>query len=335
MEHHKLKTIKVKDLTIGMYVLIHLSWYEHPFLKNQFLIKSRTDIEKIKTLGLKEIQIDPARSEQAEETGLTEDPPEPEREEKRNSREIIPEELIKTVHDDRMPPREKALIVQKQSCIMMKNLFANPSAENIRKAKTGISEIVNLILEDDATLFCLLKITEHDYYTYTHSVNVGILGLALAKSLFKESGNHDFHALGAGFFLHDLGKVNIDKNIINKPGKLTDEEMNEMRHHPTAGFKLLFDTNNLTNESKIIVLQHHERIDGTGYPKKLRGSEIHIYGLICAIADVFDALTTDRPYRQTMNRYDALKLMHDKMIHHFQEEVFEQFVLLFKATDRF
>ncbi|MCX5856178.1 MAG: HD-GYP domain-containing protein [Deltaproteobacteria bacterium] len=334
MEHHKLKTIKVKDLKIGMYVITNLSWYEHPFLKNQFLIKSRTDIEKIKALGIKEIQIDQARSEKAAGTGLTEDPPGPEREEKRDARGIIPEALISAIHDDRMHPREKALIVQKQSFIMMKNLFANPSAENIRKAKTGISEIVNLILEDDATLLYLLNITEHDYYTYTHSVDVGILGVALAKSLFKESGNHDIHALGAGFFLHDLGKVYIDKNIINKPGKLTDEEMNEMRRHPTAGFKLLFDTNQLTDESKIIVLQHHERIDGTGYPKKLRGSEIHIYGRICAIADVFDALTTDRPYRQKMNPFDALKLMRDEMIHHFQKDLFERFVLLFIAPVR-
>ena len=127
--------------------------------------------------------------------------------------------MIKAIHNKLLRPQEKALIVQKHSFTMMKNLLDNPSAENIMEAKKGISEIVSLVLKDDATLFYLLNITEHDYYTYTHSVDVGILGVAMVKSLYKDAGDHDIHALGAGFFLHDIGKVNIDTNIINKPGK--------------------------------------------------------------------------------------------------------------------
>jgi len=92
----------------------------------------------------------------------------------------------------------------------------------------------------------------------------------------------------------------------------------------------LLRTRQLTDESKVIVLQHHERFDGTGYPKRLHSDKIHIYGRICAIADVYDALTTERPYKEKMKVFDALKLMREEMIHHFQKDLFERFVLLFK-----
>ena len=108
--------------------------------------------------------------------------------------------------------------------------------------------------------------------------------------------------------------------------------MQEMQRHPDSGYKLLFETDQLTDESKIIVLQHHERFDGKGYPKKLRGEDIHIYGRICTIADVFNALTTDRPYKRKMQPFEALKLMRERMIHHFQKDLFERFVLLFNAA---
>ena len=105
-----------------------------------------------------------------------------------------------------------------------------------------------------------------------------------------------------------------------------------MRRHPLMGFKLLDETSQLTGESKIIVLQHHERIDGTGYPKGLCDREIHIYGRICAIADVYNALTTDRPYRKRMTPFDGLTLMRREMMNHFQKDLFERFVLLLKTS---
>ena len=323
-------SIQIDDLKLGMHVIIDLAWHEHPFLKNNFLIKTETDIEKIKALGLKKVLYDPSRSQQVAEHNSTDNSLTKGPEEKKETSEILSDTLIKSIHDDHLPPRDKAVIVQKHSFTMMKNMLENPTAENIKEAKKGISQIVNLILKDDATLFYLLNITEHDYYTYTHSVDVGILGVAMAKSLFKNQSNHDIHALGAGFFLHDLGKVDIDKAIINKPGRLTDMEMREMRRHPECGFELLLRTRQLTDESKVIVLQHHERFDGTGYPKRLHGDKIHIYGRICAIADVYDALTTERPYKEKMKVFDALKLMREEMIHHFQKDLFERFVLLFK-----
>jgi HD-GYP domain-containing protein (c-di-GMP phosphodiesterase class II) len=332
MKQQELETIRTKDVKKGMYVILPLSWHQHPFVKNQFYVRSDADIEKIRALKVLEIKVDPARHENIER----ETPRDAARQNRGKSeapQKVVPDALGTAIRDTKASPEQKAVMIQQESVVMMKNLLDDPTADNIREAKKGISEIVNLILKEELTLHYLLSITSHDHYTYTHSVSVGVLGVALAKSLFKDAKYHDIHALGAGFFLHDLGKVGIDINIINKPGKLTDEEMNEMRRHPPLGFKLLLDTRQLTDECRIIVMQHHERVDGTGYPKGLRGDDIHVYARICAIADVYDAMTSDRPYRKKMAPFVALTLMREEMMHHFQRDFFEQFVRLFKPPE--
>ena len=156
-----------------------------------------------------------------------------------------------------------------------------------------------------------------------------MLAVSLAKTLFAKSDHHDMHALGAGFFLHDIGKVYINEAIINKPGKLTEEEMNQMRKHPSLGFELLNETKQISDESRMVVLQHHERANGTGYPQKMRGDEIHIYGRICSVADVFDALVSKRPYKKKLGPFEALNVMKNEMLDHFHKDIFEKFVLLF------
>src|ERR1700690_2947615 len=149
----------------------------------------------------------------------------------------------------------------------MGRLLDDPKSENIGEPKKGIAEIVDMVFSQDDTSYHLLRITSHDYYTYTHSVNVGILGILLAKELFNGTDAHDMHEIGAGFFLHDLGKVHVDPKIINKVGRLTEEEMRQMKTHPYQSYKILRETDQLSEECAIIALQHHEREDGTGYPR--------------------------------------------------------------------
>jgi len=327
MKNVMYEMINISNLKVGMYVVLDFPWYAHPFVKNQFYIKNDNEIAKIKALGLSHIQVDPAKYQQTDDAtspSVAEPPP------SSPQNQIVPEALITVIHDNRLPSEEKAALVKQHSFDMMKSLFEQPTAENIREAKKGISQVVRLILKDDMTLHHLLNITSYDYCTYTHSVNVGILSVALSKAVFGLSSHHDLQALGAGFFLHDLGKISVDKDIINKPGKLSDEESEQMRKHPVFGFKLLQETKQLTEEAKTIVLQHHERADGKGYPKGLKSRDIHIYGKICAIADVYDALTIDRPYRKKMKPFDALHLMRKEMIDHFQKDLFEQFVMVFR-----
>lgn len=326
------KTIRVKDLSLGMYVVLPVSWFKHPFLTNEFLIKSQDQIDKIADYGIEEIVIDHERgtpvtetesvSHGVEDPGST--PPKIWTPEK-----LVPPELSDAIHDMKLMPEQKSKIVYESSLKLMARLLDDPKTENIAAAKKGIAEIVDLVISDNATASFLLRITSFDFYTYTHSVNVGVLSILLSKSLFKGSDAHDMHELGAGFFLHDIGKTRIDAAIINKPGKLTDEEMGKMRAHPYQGYKILSETNQLTEECKVIVMQHHEREDGTGYPRRLKGDEIHTYGRICCIADIYDAITAERSYKLKIGTFDALKIMKEKLLNHFHPELFEKFVQLF------
>jgi len=323
------KTIKIQDLRIGMYVTLPVSWLKHPFLKNKFIIKSQDQIDKIIDYGITEIAIDIDKGERTSflsnsAADLANTPPKTWSPEK-----LVPPELREAIHDKSLPPDKKSKLVYESSRVLVERLFEDPKTENIREAKKGISEIVDLIIADDATSKELLKITSYDFYTYTHSVNVGVFSVMLAKAIFTGSDAHNMHELGAGFFLHDIGKVRINPSIINKRGLLTDEEMIKIREHPYQGYRILKETNQLTEECMIIVMQHHERDDGSGYPRSLKKNEIHNYGRICCIADVYDALTSERSYKMRLNTFEALKLMKEQMVNHFNQELYEKFVLLF------
>ena len=346
-----LQEIPVDQLREGMYVVLPLSWNEHPFIKGSFRIKEHEQIREIIACGLKRVPIDPTRSEgplpdpdaplptveelahmshgDAPPPGVA-DPREAEPPPKWSADKLVPEALSVALEDRSLPSEQKSKAVYQNSKVLMERLLESPTAENLQASKQAISAVTDLILSDDETANNLLRITSHDFYTYTHSVNVGVTSLMLCKALFKGSDGHDLHELGAGFFLHDLGKVKVDPAIINKPGKLTDQEMQRVRIHPYQGYKLLHEAGALSEESRIIVMEHHEFDDGTGYPKRLKGDQIHLYGRICGIADVFDALTAERSYKKAMTPFEALGLMKEKMAHHFDRKLFGNFVMLFR-----
>ncbi|MBF0540034.1 MAG: HD-GYP domain-containing protein [Nitrospirae bacterium] len=327
-----LKTIDIEKVEVGMYVILSRSWFSHDFLANQFIIKDKNDLKKLKQSGLKTITIDTTKGRYdidfTDSMGHGNETMTPPKEWK--SDKLVSDELRAAALNDSLPSKERAKAVYNFSLQIMKNLLNSPTAKNISQGKIYINETVDTILSDDETAKQLLKITSHDFYTYTHSVNVGVLSVLLSKRLFKGSSTHNMHELGAGYFLHDMGKTKVDSNIINKPGRLNEEELNEMRTHPFQGYKILQAANELTEECRIIVMQHHEREDGNGYPRKLKGNEIHDYGRIGCIADVFDALTAERSYKKSLTAFEALKIMKEDMINHFHKEIFEQFVLLFK-----
>jgi HD-GYP domain-containing protein (c-di-GMP phosphodiesterase class II) len=323
------KTINANDLKIGMYIIIPRSWFNHPFLKKNFVIESREQINKIIESGIKEVHVDPAKGLPVDDLDYVSHgeklmpvaPPE-----KWEPEKLIPDELKEAIYDKSLPPGLRATTVYKYSVVLMKRMFDDPKAENIKAVKSVICDIVDTIISDNATAENMLMITSHDFYTYTHSVNVGVLSIILSKALFQSSDAHNMHELGAGFFLHDLGKVRVNPAIINKPGKLTDEEMMKMRIHPYQSYKILAESGQLTEECRVIAMQHHEREDGTGYPRRLKGDEIHQYGRICCIADVYDALTATRSYKPKLSPFQALKIMKEEMIDHFHRDIFDKFV---------
>lgn len=324
------KTIATAGLKIGMHVLLPASWFRHPFLRNQFTISSQDEIEKIRESGFEEVIIDLSRGIGDEE----EEPfPEVAREgsvqKTWNPETLIPAELREAIHDKRLGPEKKAKVVYHSSREIMERLLEAPSAENIKEVKKGVAEIVDLIISDAETSQNLLKITSHDFYTYTHSVNVGVYSVMIAKAYFGRSDAHDMHELGASFFLHDIGKVRIPSDIINKPGKLTVEEFEAMKMHAQYGYDILAETENLTEEGRIIVMQHHERGPGSGYPKRLKAGDIHVYGRICSMADVYDAITAERSYKEKHTTFEALKIMKEELLDHFGMDLYEKLVMIF------
>ncbi len=336
------KTIPIDELQIGHFVHLPGAWLDHPFLRSKFKLTTALQIAQIRAHGIRQVVVDVDKSDMSSTpqsmaelayVSHSDTPVDPKDEAPPaawNPDDLVPPELREAIHDRRMRPEDKSRAVYRHSVQMMQRLLDAPTAENLRTAKTAISSITDLILADDQTAQNLLRITLHDFYTYTHSVNVGVTSLMLSKALFGGTDAHDLHELGAGFFLHDLGKVKVDPAIINKPARLTEEEMRRMRIHPYQGYKLLRDADALTEECRIVVMEHHELMDGNGYPKRLGGDHIHLYGRICCIADVFDALTAERSYKKAMTPFDALTLMRDKMPYHFDRQLFNAFVMLYK-----
>lgn len=319
-----IKEIKTDELRCGMFVSLPKSWFQHSFLNDSFLISTQKQLNKIRKMDLDKINIDTSKGIDVVGKTIISKPPV-----KIAVEEEITNQLENTVKDTSLPPDVKAKAVYSQSLKLMDNLLKNPTAEVISEGKKGICYMVDMILSDDETTDHMINIVSYDYYTYTHSLNVGIYSVALSKKLYKGGNSHDMHELGAGFFLHDLGKVRIDSDIINKKGKLTDAEMRQMRAHPGYSYRLLEETKQLSKEAGIIAFQHHERADGKGYPRGLKGNQIHEYGRICSIADVYDALTSKRSYKKQMQPFEALKIMKEELLGHFHEDIFAQFVKLF------
>ena len=244
-------------------------------------------------------------------------------------RRYVEQHLSEIVRDPTIPVDTKSRIVYETSSSVVEDVFREPRAETIQRSKEVISNTVTLILSSEEATRKLMQIASHDYYTYTHSVNVCVFSVALAKRMFPDMADDEFQRLGAALTLYDVGKSRIPLSILNKRGPLDDTEWDLMRTHSEQSASILKETGHLTEESRIIALQHHERLDGTGYPKKLRGEEIHEFAQICAIADAFDALTTNRAYGEAMSTFDALNMMKGEMNDHFAKEYFDAFVLLF------
>ena len=341
------QSISIDDLQVGMYVVLSSSWMDHPFLRSKFKLSSEDQISEMRKHGLREVVVDFDKSDVALDEKIApqsvselayvshnDTPVDPKDEApppKWNPENLVAPELLEAIHDKCMPPEQKSQVVYHHSRDMMERLLEAPTAENIQASKEAIRSVSGLVLSDEDTATAMMRITAHDFYTYTHSVNVGITSLMLAKAVFGHSDGHDMHELAAGFFLHDLGKIKVDPDIINKPARLTETEMRRMRIHPYQGYKILKEAEAMSEECRIIVMEHHELIDGGGYPKRIGGDQIHIYGRICCIADVFDALTAERSYKKAMKPFDALTLMRDKMPNHFDKKLFAQFVSLYQT----
>ncbi|GMQ62742.1 HD-GYP domain-containing protein [Vallitalea maricola] len=182
---------------------------------------------------------------------------------------------------------------------------SNKKTNNINETKSLVTNIVDQILENRDTIVNLIDLKIFDDYTFYHCVNVAVLSIVLGTSigLNKEK----LYNLGLGAILHDIGKMFINSKILNKNGKLTEEEYKHIQKHSEYGYNYLKETFEIPLSSYIGVLQHHEKYDGTGYPSNRAKEDISLYGRIIGIADVYDALTSTRPYRKALLPSEAIE----------------------------
>lgn len=183
-----------------------------------------------------------------------------------------------------------------------------------RRRTFGLYQRVrNAMTETPGALNSMVGLFGKDYYTFTHSVHVCVLGVALYKHMIS-SKPEDLRRFGLGALLHDVGKSAIDIDILNKPGQLEPAEFEHIKHHPAIGWEMIrrHGVDDLIVQQTILL--HHEKLDGNGYPTGATGDNVPAIARIACIVDIYDALTTDRPYRHAMTHAAAMTLMKTRML---------------------
>jgi HD-GYP domain-containing protein (c-di-GMP phosphodiesterase class II) len=178
----------------------------------------------------------------------------------------------------------------------------------------------------------LLKIFSHDYTTFTHSIQVSLLGMAFC--FYLDYGEKETADFGLGALFHDIGKSEIDDSILNKPDRLTPEEFTEVKKHPLQGYENLSKLKLLTKDQLLSILQHHEDSNGKGYPQELQGSDIHRYAKIVRIVDTYDALTSQRSYKDALSPAEAFQIMENEMKASLDEQLLKSFWTFMKIQER-
>ncbi len=204
------------------------------------------------------------------------------------------------VEGDELSTTEKYGVLKSAARSLLSDSFCGRSLESYVHTIDHFSrQMVESVCNDDLLLREIFFLMAHDYYSYTHVTNVATYCLALARE-WGVSDESILMQIVGGALLHDLGKRHLPPGLLNKPDKLNDREMQLMRQHPQKGFEELCLHTDLNWGQLMMVYQHHERLDGKGYPVQIGGDEIHPWAKLCAVADVFDAITSARPYRKPM-----------------------------------
>ena len=187
---------------------------------------------------------------------------------------------------------------------------------NLKEVENAVQSIIDDLLYSSDLLGNVLEIRGYDDYTYHHSVNTTIIALIMAIAMGWP--DHKLLELGMGVLMHDVGKIKVPQEILNKKGPLTSEEFNEIKRHAEHGFEILRNNRDVSLLSAHVALQHQERWDGSGYPRGLKGNQIHEYGRLAAVADVYEALTSRRIYRNAMQPYEAYEYVIANSGTHFE-----------------
>lgn len=318
-----LKKILVSQLRPGMYVQeLCGDWMSHPFWRGRFR-PSADDIQRLSRTSVREVYIDTSRGIDVEgpAPALAETPPvevlvqATQTEEKRHEPTTLAEEM----HTAERVHAQASKVVQS----IMKDARMG-RALNVGAAEQAVEAITDSVLRNDNALLGLIGLRGKDEYTFAHSVSVCTLLVAFAQS--RGMPREMVRELGVAGLLHDVGKIVIPDEVLNKPGKLTEAEFAIVKQHPEAGWNLLRTLTKVGEIPLDVTRHHHERLDGTGYPDKLPDEKISVAARMAAIVDVYDAITADRCYHRGMVSTDALRKMWEWSDGHFDRLLLQEFM---------
>ncbi|TDJ66651.1 MAG: HD-GYP domain-containing protein [Proteobacteria bacterium] len=195
---------------------------------------------------------------------------------------------------------------------------------NISSIKQAMSQMEQSILRNPDAFMGLRQLKKKDAYSYMHCIDCSALSVAFGRQLGLPA--EQIHDLAMGALLFDIGKTKIPEKLLKKPGKLTEEEFSTVKMHVEFSLGIVDADKSTTPQMRAMIATHHERFNGTGYPKQLRGGQIPLHGRIAAIVDFYDAVTSERPYSPAMSPHDAIKYLYKFRNTHYQDELIEQFI---------
>ena len=229
------------------------------------------------------------------------------------------------INDPSINLDSKASFINQIASVTMNDLFESEiTTENIMQVDSIIDTSVHLILKDNKAMYSMLKVTSYDYYTYTHCIDVA--AYAIGFGVFLGLDEKNLAMLGKAAMLHDLGKKDIDHDIITKNGSLTYEEFEIVKQHPLLSVAILKEIGETDETLLKIIEQHHEKCDGSGYPYGLKDRQIHDLAKIVAICDIFNALTTRRTYKDRMSTFYTFNIMFNEMKNKLCPKYLKKFV---------
>jgi HD-GYP domain-containing protein (c-di-GMP phosphodiesterase class II) len=321
-----LKTVPVNKIKLGVFIHeLKGAWMDHPFWKTKFLLEDVNDLNKLQASPIKHVVIDVSKgadvSLDANEGAVNQ-----------SQVEVVEQKALK-IPDSKPVERISAQQEQAEAARIIKeskravaSMFKDVrlgKAVNAEAVMPLVEEIAASITRNESALISLVRLKKQDDYTYMHSVAVCALMTALSKQL--DLSEIETKQLGLAGLLHDIGKAKVPLEVLNKPGALTDEEFRLVKLHPEQGHELLLKANILDPVTLEVCLHHHEKIDGSGYPNRLKDAEISLYAKMGAVCDVYDAVTSNRPYKVGWEPGMSLKRM-AQWTNHFDQAVFKAFV---------